>query len=219
MAMLMIDAGSVAADAQATRTGGVPLAPPGTEWPRCASCDGPMQFLAQIVLGDLGEDSASASFQRGGLLALFACQNDPGMCDDWSPVAGGNRALLFPLGGLRPLSLPEVDAEVGEDVLVLGAVHGVACEAVGASDYDSAREDWAKQSGLAASKVIGQLGGVPSWIQGDETPSCSSCENPMSLVAQLEEGPEHSTAMNFGSGSVYAFACQPCARAAFLWQC
>jgi hypothetical protein len=180
-----------------------------------------MQFLAQIVLDDLGDGGASTSGggQSRGLLALFACQNDPGMCDDWHPSAGGNRALVFPLDGLRPLSLPELDAEVDEEVLVLGAVRSVTRESAGSADYDLACEEWAKQSGEPAAKILGQFGGVPSWVQDDETPSCSSCTKPMSFVVQLEEGPEHSTAMNFGSGSAYAFACEPCASAAFLWQC
>jgi uncharacterized protein with PIN domain len=41
----------------------------------------------------------------------------------------------------------------------------------------------------------------------------------MPLIVQLEEGPDHSTAMNFGGGDAYAFACAPCGRAKFLWQC
>ncbi|MDX6328614.1 MAG: hypothetical protein QOI83_997, partial [Streptomycetaceae bacterium] len=44
-----------------------------------------MQFLAQLPLDD-----------GRGVLAVFVCQNDPGMCEDWDPVAGGNRALVFP---------------------------------------------------------------------------------------------------------------------------
>ncbi|MFJ3792840.1 hypothetical protein [Kitasatospora sp. NPDC090091] len=53
MTTLMINAGPVDEDAAVTRVGGVPLASEGTAWPRCSSCDGPMQFLAQIVLDDL----------------------------------------------------------------------------------------------------------------------------------------------------------------------
>ncbi|MFI0786272.1 hypothetical protein ACH4Q6_11815 [Streptomyces lydicus] len=42
----------------------------------------------------------------------------------------------------------------------------------------------------------------------------------MPFVVQLEEGPDHGTAMNFGgAGSAYAFACEPGGRALFLWQC
>lgn len=46
-----------ASAAQVTRTGGVPLAPAGTLWPCCTSRNGPMQFLAQVVLDDPGDGS------------------------------------------------------------------------------------------------------------------------------------------------------------------
>ncbi|MFI7358156.1 hypothetical protein ACIBTP_30070 [Streptomyces avidinii] len=41
----------------------------------------------------------------------------------------------------------------------------------------------------------------------------------MSYVAGLREGPEPTTAMNFGSGRAYAHVCAPCGRAALFWQC
>jgi hypothetical protein len=193
---LMTDAGPVAPDTLVTRTGGLPLAPAGTSWPRCASCEGPLRFLAQIVLDDL-------------VLALFACQNDPGMCDDWDPESGGNRALLFPCDGLRPLPEPDDEAE---EPFTLGAVRAVALERKPGGDYDQARE---AHSGTA---VLGQLGGRPAWIQGDETPACPSCARAMPFVTQLEEGPDHRTSMNFGGGGcAYAFTCEPCGEARVLW--
>ncbi|MFS4092494.1 DUF1963 domain-containing protein [Streptomyces sp. AF1A] len=208
----MIDAGPVASAAQATRTGGVPLAPAGTPWPCCTSCKGPMQFLAQVVLDDLG-----GGIEGRGILVLFACQNDPGMCSDWEPDSGGNRALLFPADGLQPLPQPD---GVDEDRLLLGSVRAVSLVHVDEPDYDKACEEWSAGNDHSASSVLGQLGGSPAWIQGDETPSCPSCATLMPLIVQLEEGPDHSTAMNFGGcGGAYAFACEPCGRAKFLWQC
>ncbi|WP_310727932.1 DUF1963 domain-containing protein [Streptomyces sp. N2A] len=210
----MIEAGPSAPDALVTRTGGVPLAPPGTEWPCCTSCEGPMQFLAQVVLDDVGGGGGDG---RRGALALFACQNDPGMCDDWDPNSGGNRALLFPLDALEPLPQPEDDEETE---LVLGEVRAVVLEREPEDDYDLAREAWAARSERPQSSVLGQLGGRPAWIQADETPSCPSCARTMPFIVQLEEGPDHRTAMNFGgAGSAYAFACEWCGRASFLWQC
>lgn len=212
MTTLMIEAGPSAPDALVTRTGGVPLALAGTEWPCCASCEHPMQFLAQVVLDDLVEGGGEG---KRGVLALFACQNDPGMCDDWEPNSGGNRALLLPLDGLEPLRQPESEAP-----LVLGEVRAVVLERESQDDYDLAREAWAARSERPESSVLGQLGGRPAWIQADETPSCPSCARTMPFIIQLEEGPDHSTAMNFGgAGSAYAFACEPCGRALFLWQC
>ena len=47
-----------------------------------------MQFLAQVRVDDVEPDAA-------GLLSIFMCQNDPGLCEEWDPVAGGNRAFVF----------------------------------------------------------------------------------------------------------------------------
>ncbi|MBT2468162.1 hypothetical protein J7E97_09785 [Streptomyces sp. ISL-66] len=222
---LMTYAGPGEPEALATRTGGSPLAPPGTAWPRCATCGGAMRFLAQIVPDEpdrpIGRDHAGA----GLVLAVFMCQNDPGMCEEWSPTAGGNRALLFPSDALRPMPVPEPEGEGGQGgdggaALRLGAVNAVTLVSLPTDDYAGAREEWAGRSGNDPANVLGQLGGRPDWIQGDETPTCPDCARPMDLVAQLEEGPDHATAMNFGGGgSAYAFACGPCARAVFLWQC
>ncbi|MEW2260650.1 DUF1963 domain-containing protein [Streptomyces sp. NPDC047869] len=209
----MIDAGAVSPTAPVTRTGGVPLAPAETPWPCCASCSGPMQFLAQVVLDDLQDGP-----EHRGFLALFACQNDPGMCGDWERDSGGNQALLFPADGLEPLAQPADD--VDEALLLLGSVRAVSLVQMDQPDYDQAGEEWTARSDRPRSSVLGQLGGEPAWIQNDETPSCPSCALPMPLIVQLEEGPDHSTAMNFGGcGSGYAFACEPCGHAKLLWQC
>lgn len=192
-----------------------------------------MQFLAQVVLDDLGRPVGEDPARAGLVMALFMCQNDPGMCEDWSPTAGGNRALLFPSDALRPVPVPEPEGDGdgtgggaggeggdGGGVLHLGAVNAVTPVSLPVDDYAGAREEWGGRSGNSPADVLGQLGGRPDWIQGDETPACPACARPMDLVAQLEEGPDHATAMNFGGGgSAYAFACGPCTRAQFLWQC
>ncbi|MEW2417571.1 DUF1963 domain-containing protein [Streptomyces sp. NPDC046866] len=240
MTTLMIDSGPAAApDAPVTRVGGVPLAPAGTAWPHCSACGGPMQFLVQILLDDVGGAARPDGAAPGPVLAVFACQNDPGGCADWDPASGGNRALLFPAEGLEPIPLPrtddpaeESDEESDEDddayddayddeenVLLLEGTRAVARAREEESDYRRAREAWAARSGRPASEVIGQLGGAPAWIQWDDTPSCRACSRPMPLVAQLQEGIDPGPVMNFGSGRAYAFACEPCAEAAFLWQC
>ncbi|WP_406067149.1 DUF1963 domain-containing protein [Streptomyces sp. NBC_01020] len=215
-ATLMTYAGPGDPEELATRTGGTPLAPAGTSWPACATCEGPMQFLAQVVLNDLDRPMDQSDAQAGHVMAIFMCQNDPGMCDEWSATAGGNRALLFPATGLQPMIGP------GEDkgLLRLGAVNAVNLVSLSASDYGSAREEWGSRSGNDLRSVLGQLGGHAEWLQDDETPGCPSCTRPMDLVAQLEEGPDHATAMNFGGcGAAFAFVCGPCLQAAFLWQC
>jgi hypothetical protein len=117
MTTLITCAGPVDPDAPVTRTGGVPLVAVGFEWPRCAVCGGPMQFLAQVRLGDLARHGDSAAGQ--GVLSIYMCQNDPGLCDEWDPVSGGNRALLFPDDGLSAAPVP------AEGVTALSEVCGV----------------------------------------------------------------------------------------------
>jgi hypothetical protein len=205
MTTLMVYAGTAADDAEVTRTGGIPLVPAVFSWPVCRRCQGPMQFLAQVMLGDLGMD------EWRGVLPIFMCQSDPGMCDEWDAVAGGNRALIFPAGGLVPAVVPAGPATV------LGEVSAVQYVTL-SEGYDQARQAWPEREGLPWRDVLGQLGGQPSWVQADETPACPECAKPMSFVIQLEEGHDYRTAANFGGGCGYGFACQPCGTAAFLWQ-
>ncbi|MCO1617204.1 hypothetical protein M8C11_21050 [Micromonospora sp. CPM1] len=85
--------------------------------------------------------------------------------------------------------------------------------------YDEARERWRGESGRPLRDVLGQLGGLPAWLQFDQTPTCPACALPMSFVVQLEEGHDHRTGFNFGGGGCgYGFRCRPCSAAAFLWQ-
>ncbi|MFD6417146.1 hypothetical protein [Streptomyces sp. NPDC060194] len=182
--MLLIDGGPAPADTVGMRTGGVPLVPDGFVWPVCAECGGNQQFLVHLPL-----DSC--------VVAVFFCQNDPGMCDDWDPASGANRAYVFD-GLLAPAAVP-ADGETQ-----LGAVTALHPHPDGEP---------------APATVLGRLAGDPDWIQNDETPACPACTEPMTFTAQLEEGADHATAANFGSGRAYVFRCHPCAEAAFLWQC
>jgi hypothetical protein len=89
---LMTYAGDAAPDTDRTRTGGLPLAPAGFVWPRCRTCAGNMQFVAQVRLGDddllaifmcafvaqfeEGRDDATAANFGGGCAYAFACFTD-----------------------------------------------------------------------------------------------------------------------------------------------
>ncbi|WP_394617627.1 hypothetical protein JNUCC0626_00575 [Lentzea sp. JNUCC 0626] len=182
--MFLVHGEEIAADAPVLRTGGVPLVPAGFTWPLCRECGEAMQFLAHLPLDF-------------GTVAVFMCQDDPGMCDCWDAVSGANRACLF----TGPLSAAVVPAE-GETLL--GAVTALRPH----SDDEPAEES-----------VLGKLGGEPEWWQNDETPVCPSCTTPMTFTAQLEEGHDHTTAINFGGGGRgYVFHCQACEEAAFVWQ-
>lgn len=208
---LMTYAGPVDDQALVTRTGGVPLVPAGFAWPRCATCGGPMQFLAQMLV-DFPAAQGAAPDER--VLSIFMCQNDPGLCDEWDPVAGGNRGLLFPRTGLAVAPVPE------EGEVLLSETCGIDCAAADAAPYPEALSRWSQAHGRPVTDVLGQLGGAPWWLQDDETPVCPTCAQPLRFIAQLEEGHDHRTAINFGGGGCgYAFACPPCGEGSFLWQC
>lgn len=104
--MLLIYDGQCAPDASTIRMGGIPLVPVGFEWPTCRTCDGAMQFLAHLPL-------------EVGVISVFFCQNDPGMCADWDATSGGNCAYLF-LDALEPAAVPT------EGVTLLGAATGLS---------------------------------------------------------------------------------------------
>ena len=169
-----------------------------------------MQFFAQVLLRDVASSPAGEGLD---VLLIFMCQNDPGLCDDWDPTSGGNRALLVPLGGLGAAAVP-AQAEV-----LLPEVSGIDHVMVEGDSYEEACGTWSTTRGRPQSEVLGGLGGSPAWLQNDETPSCPACAQAMGFVAHFEEGHDHRTAANFGGGRGYGFACPPCRRGAFLWQC
>jgi hypothetical protein len=141
------------------------------------------------------------------------CQNEPGLCQEWDPSAGGNKALLFQTDALAPAAVPP-----GDNTLLPEAC-GVSLYTTESASYDEASDSWSHAEGRPVEEVLGQLGGEPDWLQNDETPACPSCSTPMGFVAQLDEGHDHTSAINFGGGYGYAFTCEPCGQAAFLWQC
>ncbi|MDK1475791.1 hypothetical protein QNO07_20615 [Streptomyces sp. 549] len=201
MQTLLTYAGPADERSLADRTGGLPLVPSGVDWPECATCNGPMQFVAHLLVGD------------ELLLAVWMCQSDPGACEEWDPWAGGNRALLYGRDGLRPAEVPE-----GGPTL-LAEVSGMDRTPVDAPTYSDASRQWADAPGRGLRDALGKVGGEPSWLQGDETPDCPGCSAPMEFAAQWEEGHDHKTAVNFGGGGCgYGFVCRACLRAVFLWQ-
>ncbi len=166
------------------------------DWPECRTCKAEMQYQGKIKT-DIGIE------------LIFMCNNDPGMCDEWDAEGGGNKALI--VDGENLEFFKPADAELS----VRDTEYGVTLVETEDIDYDSARENWKGNK----REVLGQLYGEPAWIQGDETPECDCCNKPMRFVAQLEEGPDHRTAMNFGGGGVaYLFDCTKGKTAKFLWQ-
>lgn len=193
-----------------TRFGGLPLIARGSGamWPHCRACQGPMLFLGQL-------HAPVPENYLDRLLLLFMCQKDPGSCEEWAADGGGNAVLVEAIGDPIALDPPLVSAGT-----VRSAVHGARVEEVAGDGYDEARETWSEAHEGKRREVLGHWLGQPEWIQADETPSCNGCGNPMRFVAQLEEGPDYRTSMNFGGGCAYVFDCAcDSPRGKMLWQC
>ena len=185
--------------------GGLPTIPAGTDfdWPCCKTCSGPMQFLGRLRIPGIEKN-----------VLMFMCQNNPGLCDEWDAELGGNCAIVLPAKEFAEVQAPR------EGVTVLETRYAAREASFAGDEYESAREACAKEKGVSPRDVLGQLMGNPSWIQGDETPMCNNCGNRMRFIAQLEEGPDYKTAMNFGGGCAYVFDCSCRGHLAkFLWQC
>jgi hypothetical protein len=205
VSLLIVDPRPATNATDETVFGGLPSTRSGEVlWPSCRTCRSKMQFLGQIRTSPTTSDR---------LLLLFMCQAQPGLCDEWDANAGGNAVIVSEIDDLTLLAAPE-----GSD-LVRQTRYGASSVSIEAESYDDARNGWASNSDQGMRQILGQIGGQPSWIQGDETPLCDRCKESMTFVAQLEQGPDHRTAMNFGGGCAYVFECQRCdASAKLLWQ-
>ena len=104
------------------------------------------------------------------------CQNDPGLCDDWEADGGGNRAIVVTTDGLAEVQAPENGVTVRE------TKYGARQVISPLDDYGAAREAWSKQSGHEGREVLGQILGTPTWLQGDETPTCNACGKTMRFL-------------------------------------
>jgi uncharacterized protein (TIGR02996 family) len=94
----------------ATKFGGLPSLPRGTEWPRCEG--GPLQFLAQFDLAEVHQTLAGRALPPSGLLSFFMYHNYPddeyGDAESGRGVPGGLRIIYTPGNAdLLPLGAPD----------------------------------------------------------------------------------------------------------------
>jgi hypothetical protein len=166
-----------------------------------------MQYMATVSVGEGGDAAA-----RGDkLLLLFQCQQQPGMCQEWSPGAGGNAVLCASADEALPLDPPNGPTFLAPRRLLTLAPFEES------DDADTAAQQYQQALAAPGSAVVGKAGGRPVWIQYDETPTCD-CRRAMRFIAQLEENA--TTGLNFGGGSAYVFLCESCeCSAKLLWQC
>ena len=62
--------------------------------------------------------------------------------------------------------------------------------------------------GKRAGEFKSRMGGEPGWIQGDDTPVCPCCKEPMRFFVQFIS--EDGVVFGADEGTAYIFLCQPC---------
>lgn len=171
------------------------------QWPMCKFCNRPMQFLGKLAVNERIEQ-------------IFMCQNDPGLCEEWDANGGANAVVITTAKERESVRPPE------GGVTTKSTSYSAVVVDFESDNYDEARRQWARDNNVSLRQVLGKMFGAPSWLQGDETPRCDTCQKPMRFVAQLEQGPDSQDEMNFGGGGcAYLFDCVCDSSAKFLWQC
>jgi hypothetical protein len=206
------------------KCGGQPVFVSDEIQPICSSCGQKMLFLAQIPL-----DAPFRLSNRYRMAYIFMC---PGKfdqrgwleCKTWMAFSGANSVILQEDGGQTTVAAfvspypdyavtltleQEPNLDVGE------RIPGID-EAMYEQVFSTTK-----------------LGGVPHWLQNNETPTCPSCLRPMRFIGQLAaelDGPLPASPSGWGSyhffdfgdvGIGYLFLCEHEAlqsHAAFLWQ-
>ena len=204
------------------KLGGNPVFVSQIEQPNCRHCDQPMDFIGQIPL------DAPLKFSRRFKMAyVFMC---PGKfdgrgwleCETWRPFSGANAVLLQEEHGPAIIRNEEL-VRYSDYSIVLSPLHepNIDC-----SDSEIPEDLLEQVSGMT------KLGGVPSWIQNNETPSCPVCQRSMRFIAQIDAELDGSlpadssswsqySSFEFGdAGLGYVFICpEDCStNGAFLWQ-
>jgi hypothetical protein len=192
--------------------------------PICRNCGQEMLFLAQMPL-----DTPLKLSKRYRMAYIFMC---PGKfdqrgwleCKTWMAFSGANSVVLQEDSGqttVAAFASPYPDYAV---TLTLEQEPNIDV-----SERTQVIDEAIYEQVFGTTK----LGGVPHWLQNNETPTCPSCLGPMQFVGQLSaelDGPlpanpsEWARYKFFDFGAVgigYLFLCEheaPQSYAAFLWQ-
>ena len=186
--------------------GGTPAQSASSDWPICSECEQPMLFFLQLDLSTLPEGFNAV--QRTGVVQLFYCSTDDGMCNTWEPFSGTHHIRLFSNG--VELTRPDSIQGFGRKSIVgwnesKDIPHPAEHEQNGISyQYDFENKqvsiicndpvivlenldiDLDVAELISISKPGDKLGGWPYWIQGVEYPSCPECQDQMVLLFQID---------------------------------
>lgn len=167
--------------AGASRLGGVPDLPPGTEWP--TGPDAPLSFVAQINLADVAEVMPSSGLPASGLMAFFydavsqsAWGFAPGDDVSWSVIYTAESAVCVP--ATWPDSLSEEGRCRG---VGLRMVHELAFPAAESFDVErlGIESPWSTYGRVLgeADDLVSRLLGNPDPVQGDMQVECQLASN------------------------------------------
>jgi hypothetical protein len=185
-----------------------------------------MDFLAQVPLQQPLHLSS-----RYSMAYIFMCPgrfDEKGWltCKTWDPFSGANKVIIQELSGhteliSRPSEFPDYSVTLEHVIKPL----------IDTSDYALPDELIEEVHGST------KLGGVPMWLQDNETPQCPTCHGPMMFAAQFDAALDGSLPadpakwdaeaykfLHFGGddGIGYLFLCRDeCGPdiGFFLWQC
>jgi uncharacterized protein YwqG len=177
-------------DPLASKVGGTPWIPEGSEHPTCANCGRPLPLLVQLDVATLPEPKR---FGGTGLIQLFYCTSSDPLCEV-------DVEAFFPYKS--SVVARRVDAE--EPGAASTATPVTVFEAKRIVGWEE-REDfpnWEEREELLADLVgedeelddeddrfplVGEkLWGWPLWVQSIEYPSCQECGATMQLVMQID---------------------------------
>ena len=219
--------------------GGSPSHSATGDWPVCAQCKKPMQFFLQLDLAALPKEFHLP--QRNGILQLFYCGSDDGMCETWQPFSGTHDIRLF--SEAHAITRPSGTSALAKNTIIgwdefADTPHPEEHEQYGVSyDYDFGNNrvsvscddpvisfqdldiDLNIAELVSTSKTGDKLGGWPHWVQGAEYPSCPECKQQMELLIQIDS--EDNLPYMFGDvGCAHLTRCRNHPQVlAFGWAC
>lgn len=161
-----------------TKLGGRPVFVAEVVTPHCRHCGRAMDFIGQI-----GLDVPLLS-ERFQMAYVFMC---PGQLDErgcllvlrGNPSQGANAVLLQAERGLA--LVPETDARYPD--------YRVTLLAAPEPDIDVSDFDLDETLIMQVTEAT-KIGGMPGWVQNNETPRCARCGKVYAIVAQINAEPD-----------------------------
>ncbi|MFO0856898.1 MAG: DUF1963 domain-containing protein [Phycisphaerales bacterium] len=213
----------------ASRFGGLPALPTGTEHPRCKACHADMPLFVQLNIDSLPADARSQcpDVLHGKLLQFFYCTNDECNNQDFGAFAGNMLVRFvaventqFEVSDSEEVFLPKVIEawKAVSDVPYLNEayvhVHLDEDQKL-ADDYD----DYCNALIAPLLHSGDKLLGWPDWIQDVSYPNCAVCGKTMQYLVQIRS--KDNVDYMFGDAGIGHICVCPkhIDKPSFYWSC